>query len=206
MPTPRPKCPAQVNLEAFRSVQVLLFGCAVCVQALAGCSTGPSGSSGGGPSDDSMTGGATGGGSGPNGGGSAAGGGLAMGGELSGTDWPTTEERIGRSCGKSNCHGGKELLCLAKDADRDPNGGTNCDGGSLYDTLRSKKVSPCGNVPLVNPGNPEQSALLMLVKRQCGSFVMPDDCPPESSGAVTCWPEEDILQVGTWIENGALQE
>lgn len=123
---------------------------------------------------------------------------------LGGADWATTELRVGAECGNSICHGGTEMLCLAKDADRMGGPGSFCQAGSsLYETLLSTRVKECGDVPLVDPGSPDTSAIVLLMTRKCGDFVMPANCPPEDQGYPTCWPEYAVLELRAWIENGA---
>ena len=60
-------------------------------------------------------------------------------------------------------------------------------------------VEECGNSPLVQPGEPENSALLMLVQRQCqDNLFMPDNCkrdPCVSQATIDTWSR--------WIAAGA---
>lgn len=168
------------------------------------------GATGGGSTGGMAAGGGTGaaatGGSGVGGasGGAMTGGADGLGGTPVGADWATTEERLGLSCGNSICHGGTEKLCLAKDGDRVGGEGSNClPGTTLHATLLATQVKECENLPLVNPGKPSESALVRLISRQCGEFVMPANCPPEEQGYPTCWPEYAILDVSAWIANGA---
>lgn len=96
------------------------------------------------------------------------------------------------------------MLCLAKDGDRTGGEGSFCKSGTtLYETLLGTRVEQCGDIPLVDPGKPETSAILRLITRQCGDFVMPANCPSDEQGYPTCWPEYAVLELSTWIARGA---
>lgn len=105
-----------------------------------------------------------------------------------GPNWTATSYRVGALCGNSICHNGIELFSLMEDED-------------LHDTLLSQEVEQCGNVPLVNPGHPEQSALIMLTTRECGDFVMPEGC-----GTPICLPDYWLPELKEWIRKGAPKE
>jgi len=50
-------------------------------------------------------------------------------------------------------------------------------------------VSKCEDLPLVNPGNPDGSALVKVLEGECAKVPqMPLDCIPGEFG--TCVPEE----------------
>jgi hypothetical protein len=150
---------------------------------------------------------ASGGGTAGAGGGGTESGGQGAGGEPNGATWATTEQRIGYSCGNSICHGGSEKLCLAKDADRTGGQGSNClPGTNLFQTLLGTRVPACGDRPLLSPGDPSSSAILLLMTRQCEDLVMPANCPPPEQGYPTCWPEDAVADLTAWIQSGALQE
>lgn len=187
------------------------------VNALLACSGTPPepGETGGLSSGGGLSagGGVAAGGGGAAGSGGQAAGGVASGGTSGssgaggtpdGGSFAVTEERIGFSCGNSICHGGTEMLCLAKDVDRTGGEGSFCvPGTTLYETLLETKVGPCGGLPLVDPGKPETSAILLLMTRQCEELVMPADCPPEDQGYPNCWPDYAIAELAAWIASGA---
>lgn len=67
-----------------------------------------------------------------------------------------------------------------------------------YDALINTTVEKCGGVPLVDPGHPETSALLMLPQGLCGDLLMPDGCLE-----VPCIYQSDIDGLRLWIAEGA---
>ena len=113
---------------------------------------------------------------------------LATGGQIATVGQSPTYEEVAtvieRACGTANCHGGALLPSLVNDA-------------ALPDVLRTTVVPGCGNVALVTPGDPGQSALLMLVQREC-DFVMPSNCQSDP-----CLPLPMIDQITSWIAAGA---
>ena len=92
---------------------------------------------------------------------------------------------LGRTCGTASCHGKKQLPLIKDDA-------------ALPGTLLETTVEECGNAPLVHPGQPETSALILLVRRQCGTLVMPNGCTSEP-----CLPQETVDTISAWIAGGA---
>lgn len=146
------------------------------------------------PSGDGASGGAFSGSGGfaassggaPAAGGAVASGGAASTGGVSGViSYATAAEVIDSSCGLSVCHGAHQEPIIQNDA-------------LLPDLLRNTFVEACGNAPLVTPGDPSRSALLMLVERQCIDLVMPDECRRDP-----CLPANDIAILRAWIEQGA---
>ena len=71
---------------------------------------------------------------------------------------------------------------------------------NLYNTLLTYQVAACGNLPLVKPGEPDASALPMVLENGCGLPVqqMPSGCAPDG-----CYGPEYTQAVRTWIANGA---
>lgn len=170
-----------------------------------GAAGGASGNGGGAPSGGAAAGGASGGGSasggavsigGANGSGGTSSGGAASGGTggnfmdnyPQGPNWEATSYRVGALCGNSICHNGLELFSLMEDE-------------HLHQTLLTYEVEQCGGVPLVDPGNPDGSALMMLTTRKCGDFVMPEGC-----GQPICMPEYWVPELTAWIQNGATMD
>lgn len=78
------------------------------------------------------------------------------------------------------------------------------DDAKLYATLTSYVSKACGNIKLVEPGKPAQSALVAILKGPCGMTPrMPYGCSVESGD---CIPDEYIAAVSQWIESGARRE
>jgi hypothetical protein len=78
------------------------------------------------------------------------------------------------------------------------------DDDQLYATLTSYVSKACGNIKLVEPGKPAQSALVAILKGPCGMTPrMPYGCSVESGD---CIPDEYIEAVAQWIESGARRE
>ena len=75
----------------------------------------------------------------------------------------------------------------------------------LYARLTSHMSENCGNIPVVNPGKPEQSALVKILKGPCSPTPrMPIGCV-DDEGA-TCVPDEYITAISQWIAMGAPQD
>ena len=73
------------------------------------------------------------------------------------------------------------------------------DTPQLYATMTSYVASDCGNMKLVNPGHPEQSALLTILKGPCGVVPrMPYMCSGDA-----CIPDEYVAALSQWIANCA---
>jgi hypothetical protein len=74
---------------------------------------------------------------------------------------------------------------------------------TLYDTLTTLTISRCDNRVLVAPGDPENSALYLVLKGTCGSVgKMPSGCV-EDEFTNTCADHGDIERIRLWIEAGA---
>jgi hypothetical protein len=99
---------------------------------------------------------------------------------------------VNRSCAQGVCHIPVEYGGI------DPNM-TNLEG-ELYGNLTSRLVSQCGDMALVTPGEPENSAIVQLPQHNCGEFVMPDGCLD-----FPCIPQVDIDALTAWIRAGAMQ-
>ncbi len=71
----------------------------------------------------------------------------------------------------------------------------------LYANLTTYRSKACNNAKLVEPGKPEESALIMILKGPCGMTPrMPYGCSAEAGD---CIPDEYITEVARWIANGA---
>jgi hypothetical protein len=147
------------------------------------------------------SGGSTAGGSG--GGASDAMGGMgaiAMGGAPATMDGPaptlaTLEEVIVFfGCNGACCHGGNAEI-------------TPLDlriGDDLLENLTTTVSAKCDNLPVVAPGNPEGSALIRLLKGECGGIQrMPAGCF-ETEAENNCTPDDYIAAIEQWVRDGAL--
>jgi hypothetical protein len=94
---------------------------------------------------------------------------------------------VGSTCGLSGCH----LLPY-------PPALSSSDLDRLRDNLSGYQVERCGNVPLVVPGDPDGSALVMAITGQCTNLLMPFGCI-EPYGGVPCIVESEVLRVRDWI-------
>jgi hypothetical protein len=96
------------------------------------------------------------------------------------------------SCASADCHGlgghapPANPLILQNDA-------------NLYASMTSYVSAACGNIKLVNPGKPSESALTKILRGPCGSTPrMPNGCSDAA-----CIPEEYIVALEQWIANCA---
>ena len=96
-------------------------------------------------------------------------------------------------CNAADCHGPggpNPLQYWVKDDDK------------LYDTLTHHVSVDCGNIPVVTPGHPSQSAIVKVLKGPCSAKVpqMPNGCTPEANN---CLPPEYVAAIERWIALGA---
>jgi hypothetical protein len=79
------------------------------------------------------------------------------------------------------------------------------DDDTLYDTLMTRTVERCEDRALVVPGDPDNSALYLVLSGICGTVSqMPYGCyeaPDESYN--NCTEHEDRERLRLWIETGA---
>ena len=74
----------------------------------------------------------------------------------------------------------------------------------LYTRLTSRISVNCGNIPVVNPGNPQGSALVKILQGPCGITPrMPMGC--NNDGDALCVPPDYIAAIEQWIAMGAPQ-
>ncbi|MGK3991858.1 hypothetical protein [Sorangium sp. So ce1024] len=74
----------------------------------------------------------------------------------------------------------------------------------LHSRLLSHVSKNCGDIPIVTPGNPEESALVKILKGPCGPTPrMPIECV--NDGDAKCVPDEYIDAIAQWITNGAAE-
>lgn len=72
----------------------------------------------------------------------------------------------------------------------------------LHARLTTRVSEHCGNLPVVNPGKPAESALVAILKGPCGPTPrMPLGCVADADG--TCLPPEYIAAIERWIADGA---
>jgi hypothetical protein len=93
-------------------------------------------------------------------------------------------------CNSSDCHGhemnGLHLVGTADD---------------MYEALLNTVSEPCENLPIVDPGNPEGSALVKLLNGPCGKLPhMPAGCSTEQGN---CLADKYLKAVEDWITAGA---
>lgn len=76
------------------------------------------------------------------------------------------------------------------------------DDANLYMNMMTYVAHQCGDMPLVTPGKPDQSALVKILSGPCGNVVrMPYDCMDEQ-----CMPAEYLAAITQWILNCAPQQ
>jgi hypothetical protein len=73
---------------------------------------------------------------------------------------------------------------------------------TLYSDMLSYVASDCNNLKLVNPGKPDQSALVSILTGPCGTAPrMPYMCSDDA-----CIPPEYIAAISQWIANCAPEQ
>jgi hypothetical protein len=153
-------------------------------QGVGGQSTGGVGGSG-------TSGGGAGGSAGSNGGATTGGSG---GGEIIPPTFDTLKLvlKSNLGCLGADCHGGGNQQAP-----------TLTISDKLYTTLTTTMSPDCGNIPLVKPGKPDESALVKIIKGPCGSIDrMPLGCTEQDDN---CVPAEYIAAITQWVANGAPQ-
>jgi hypothetical protein len=157
-----------------------------------------------GGADAAGTGGASSGGAAPSTGGATSSGG-ATSNEITPTFANFQNVITYASCAGSDCHGGgHNPLDLSREG--------------LYERLIDpNQISEiCGNLPVITPGNPAQSALFVIMTDGCWTtemkggvevdvlLRMPAGCTVTDSGS-DCVPQEYLDAIEQWILDGALQ-
>ncbi|WP_437276614.1 hypothetical protein WME90_35980 [Sorangium sp. So ce375] len=96
-------------------------------------------------------------------------------------------------CADATCHNGEAKPTLQDD-------------DALYETLTTYISEGCGDIPVVTPGKPEESALVKLINGTCeGVERMPRGCNPAPGPENTCLPQAYIDAIEQWIADGAPQ-
>lgn len=103
-------------------------------------------------------------------------------------------------CQSSICHGGEVPLLLIDAWEDFPRREDHSPYDLLTETLLKYTVDHCANSPLVDPGHPENSAIIKALSRSCDdpSWGMPDGC-----FETPCVPQEYIDFIAEWIAAGA---
>ena len=80
------------------------------------------------------------------------------------------------------------------------------DDPNLYTNITTH-ISECENLPVVNPGKPQESALVKLINGPCGELPqMPNGCVATPGPEYTCLPQNYIDALTQWVANGAPQQ
>ena len=99
-------------------------------------------------------------------------------------------------CSAAPCHGVNGVAPPDRPLELPP-----MDDSQLYANLTSYVSRACNDKKLVEPGKPDQSALVTILKGPCGATPrMPYGCSPEAGD---CIPDEYIQAVAAWITAGA---
>lgn len=109
------------------------------------------------------------------------------------------------NCTSSDCHGGVENRI-----DFRPQIPGMPDAPSLYERITTWNSDVCGN-PVVNPGNPEQSAIIQVLTTGCGTVTpmceIGVECIPrmplECTEGTDCIPANYVEAIRQWIAAGA---
>ena len=99
-------------------------------------------------------------------------------------------------CAAAPCHGLRGMAPPRRPLELPPN-----DDAALYANLTGYVSEACGQLLLVKPGDPAQSALLKILRGPCGSTPrMPYGCSEDSGD---CIPDAYIEAIARWIASGA---
>jgi hypothetical protein len=75
----------------------------------------------------------------------------------------------------------------------------------LHARVTSRISTNCGGIPIVNPGKPQESALVRILKGPCNETPrMPPGCVDDQDSL--CIPAEYIAAIEQWIASGAPQQ
>ena len=73
---------------------------------------------------------------------------------------------------------------------------------NLYTNMMTYVSHACGDIPLVNPGKPDQSALIKILTGPCGNTIrMPFGCSGDQ-----CLSDAEVAAISAWIANCAPQQ
>jgi hypothetical protein len=78
------------------------------------------------------------------------------------------------------------------------------DSEQMYRSITTTIAKDCGNVPIVTPGKPKQSALLTALRGPCSCSIprMPRACDSDPNNNL-CLPADYIAAIEQWIASGA---
>src|SRR5690606_36934762 len=83
----------------------------------------------------------------------------------------------------------------------------------LYAEITTHISKKCGNIPVVNPGSPETSALVKVLRGPCEEVVPPEEPIPrmpygcfENEWENNCVEDAYIDAIEQWIANGAPEQ
>jgi hypothetical protein len=97
-------------------------------------------------------------------------------------------------CTGSDCHAGSEHTPMQLVID-----------DSLYSYLTTHVSTGCCNLKVVDPGYPARSAIIRVLKGECGEISqMPNRCIPGPNG--DCLPVNYVTAIEQWIAAGAPQQ
>lgn len=101
--------------------------------------------------------------------------------------WGEIYYLINQTCAAASCHVPNYIPPDLSDAKND-----------LYEILTGTSIMRCAGAPLVVPGDPASSALIQVVKHECGTLVMPLGCTEP-----ICIVDSSLQMLTTWIAAGA---
>jgi hypothetical protein len=84
---------------------------------------------------------------------------------------------------------------------------------ALYTELTTHISVKCGNLKVVEPGDPASSAIIKVLQEGCGDLLMEGESPlprmpygcEETEWENTCVADEHIAAIEQWILDGAPQ-
>jgi hypothetical protein len=100
------------------------------------------------------------------------------------------------SCTASDCHGlnGPNVLQF-----------TVKDDAVLWKNISERVSTQCGNLKVVEPGHPEQSALIKILKGPCaGPCGITPRMPKDCEDTANCLPDDLISAIEQWVAMGAI--
>jgi hypothetical protein len=137
------------------------------------------------------------GGSTSSGGSTGSGGSSGSGGSAGKATFSAVRSLMKTTCAVGGCHDGGFPPVLLDD-------------NNLYATLTSYESGGCESNKLVKPGSPDESAMAILVKGECGRISrMPyncDLCKANDSSCSQCLSNDVTDGIRQWIADGAPQQ
>jgi hypothetical protein len=92
-----------------------------------------------------------------------------------------------KNCALTGCHADRRSPRLTADS-------------GLYARLTAADtvLAECNHEKLIQPGDPGNSAIVLLLNRACDNFVMPPSC-----NKTPCIAAADLQAITAWIQAGA---